>query len=72
MSKDVGSSICIGLVEEDMELKELGEVSIESNNLIYAQKSNQGTLFVDVKGMILMIFFVNNLDIRLKIIVLIV
>ena len=66
MSKDVGSSICIGLVEEDMELKELGEVSTESNNLIYVQKSNQGTLFVDVKGMILMIFFVNNLDIDSK------
>lgn len=52
MAKDVKSGICVGLVEEDMDLKELDEVSMESDNLIYVQKSSQGTLFIDVKGMI--------------------
>ena len=70
MSKDLGSSICVGLVEEDMELKELGskelKISIESDNLIYIQKLSKGTLFVDVQGMIKMIFFVSNWNIFLN------
>ena len=51
MVEKKGSGICIGLVEEDMSLKqELGEVDMESKDLIFVQKSVGGALFVDVKG----------------------
>ena len=48
----IDPSICVGLVEEDMSLDELGEFNMESDNLIFVQKSIGGYLFVDVKGRI--------------------
>jgi len=45
----IDPSICLGLVEEDMSLEELGEFNMESDNLIFVQKSIGGYLFVDVK-----------------------
>ena len=46
----IDPSICLGLVEEDVSLDELGEFNMESDNLIFVQKSIGGCLFVDVKG----------------------
>ena len=46
----IDPSICLGLIEEDMSLEELGEFDMESDNLIFVQKSIGGYLFVDVKG----------------------
>ena len=48
----IDPSICLGLIEEDMSLEELGEFNMDSDNLIFVQKSIGGNLFVDVKGRI--------------------
>ena len=48
----IDPNICLGLIEEDMSLEELGEFNMDSDNLIFVQKSIGGNLFVDVKGRI--------------------
>ena len=56
--KKIDPSICLGLIEEDVSLDELGEFNMESDNLIFVQKSIGGYLFVDVKGGINQIFLI--------------
>ena len=50
MVEKVDPDICVGLVEEDMSLVAIGNYNMESNDIIFVQKSIGGNLFVDVKG----------------------